>query len=115
MMMLFTHPDKDPSNIGGHVLWVAIADVAHFVKPGSALDEEARKRGNSTYFADRVVPMLPDRLSGDLCSIHEGIERPCLAVCITIDKSGKKLKQTFQPSKYKKCSVFKLRRSSKIS
>ena len=98
---VYSHPDKDPSNIGGHVLWVAIADVAHFVKPGSALDEEARKRGNSTYFADRVVPMLPDRLSGDLCSIHEGIERPCLAVCITIDKSGKKLKQTFHRANIK--------------
>ena len=98
---VYSHPDKDPSNIGGHVLWVAIADVAHFVKPGSALDEEARKRGNSTYFADRVVPMLPDRLSGDLCSIHEGIERPCLAVCMTIDKLGKKLKQTFHRAKIK--------------
>ena len=98
---VYSHPDKDPSNIGGHVLWVAIADVAHFVKPGSALDKEARKRGNSTYFADRVVPMLPDRLSGDLCSIHEGIERPCLAVCMTIDKSGKKLKQTFHRAKIK--------------
>ena len=59
------------------------------------MDKEAQKRGNSTYFADRVVPMLPDRLSGDLCSIHEGVERPCLAVCMTIDKSGNKLKQTF--------------------
>ena len=98
---VYSHPDKDPSNIGGHVLWVAIADVARFVKPGSALDKEARKRGNSTYFADRVVPMLPDRLSGDLCSIHEGIERPCLAVCITIDKSGKKLKQTFHRANIK--------------
>ena len=98
---VYSHPDKDPSNIGGHVLWVAIADVAHFVKPGSTLDKEARKRGNSTYFADRVVPMLPDRLSGDLCSIHEGIERPCLAVCITIDKSGKKLKQTFHRANIK--------------
>ena len=98
---VYSYPDKDPSNIGGHVLWVAIADVAHFVKPGSALDKEARKRGNSTYFADRVVPMLPDRLSGDLCSIHEGIERPCLAVCMTIDKSGKKLKQTFHRAKIK--------------
>ena len=98
---VYSHPDKDPSNVGGHVLWVAIADVAHFVKPGSAIDEEARKRGNSTYFADRVVPMLPDRLSGDLCSIHEGIERPCLAVCITIDKSGKKLKQTFHRANIK--------------
>ena len=92
---VYAHADEDPSNQGGHVLWVAIADVAHFVKPGSALDKEAQKRGNSTYFADRVVPMLPDRLSGDLCSIHEGVERPCLAVCMTIDKSGNKLKQTF--------------------
>ena len=92
---VYAHADEDPSNRGGHVLWVAIADVAHFVKPGSALDKEAQKRGNSTYFADRVVPMLPDRLSGDLCSIHEDVERPCLAVSMTIDKSGNKLKQTF--------------------
>ncbi len=59
-------PDDDPANEGGHILWVAIADVAHYVRPGSALDAEARKRGNSSYFPDRVVPMLPDRLSGDL-------------------------------------------------
>ncbi len=63
-------PDPDPGNPGGFVLWVAIADVAHYVRPGSALDREARRRGNSTYFPDRVVPMLPDRLSGDLCSLH---------------------------------------------
>jgi ribonuclease R len=54
------HADDDPKNPGGHVIWVAIADVAHYVTPGSALDREARKRGNSTYFPDRVVPMLPD-------------------------------------------------------
>ncbi|MEM6728922.1 MAG: RNB domain-containing ribonuclease, partial [Pseudomonadota bacterium] len=64
----------------GWILWVAIADVAHYVRPGSALDREAKKRGNSTYFPDRVVPMLPDRLSGDLCSLHEGVTRPCIAV-----------------------------------
>ena len=51
-------------------------------RPGSALDREARKRGNSTYFPDRVVPMLPDRLSGDLCSLHEGVDRACMAVRI---------------------------------
>ncbi|NND41317.1 MAG: RNB domain-containing ribonuclease, partial [Silicimonas sp.] len=55
----FAHPDDDPKNEGGHVIWVAIADVAHYVTPGSALDREAWKRGNSTYFPDRVVPMLP--------------------------------------------------------
>jgi ribonuclease R len=65
---VWAHADDDPKNEGGHVIWVAIADVAHYVRPGSALDAEARKRGNSSYFPDRVVPMLPDRLSGDLCS-----------------------------------------------
>ncbi|PTX50099.1 RNAse R [Gemmobacter caeni] len=83
-------PDPDPGNAGGFHLWVAIADVAHYVTPGSALDREARKRGNSTYFPDRVVPMLPDVLSGDLCSLHEGVDRPCMAVCITIDAQGSK-------------------------
>jgi ribonuclease R len=79
------HADDDPKNPGGHVIWVAIADVAHYVRPGSALDREARKRGNSTYFPDRVVPMLPDRLSGDLCSLHENVPRACLAVRMVID------------------------------
>ncbi|MDH3265047.1 MAG: RNB domain-containing ribonuclease, partial [Paracoccaceae bacterium] len=66
---VWAHADEDPKNEGGHVVWVAIADVAHYVLPASALDREARNRGNSTYFPDRVVPMLPDRLSGDLCSL----------------------------------------------
>ncbi len=69
---VFAAPDDDPANPDGHVVWVAIADVAHYVRPGSALDREARRRGNSTYFPDRVVPMLPETLSGDLCSLHEG-------------------------------------------
>ncbi|MGR3342058.1 MAG: ribonuclease R [Paracoccaceae bacterium] len=88
---VWAHPDDDPRNPGGHVIWVAIADVARYVRPGSTLDREARKRGNSTYFPDRVVPMLPDRLSGDLCSLHEGMPRPCLAVRMVLDASGKKL------------------------
>ena len=83
-------PDTDPANPGGHLLWVAIADVAHYVRPQSALDREARLRGNSTYFPDRVVPMLPEALSGDLCSLHEGVDRPCVAVCMTIDADGRK-------------------------
>ncbi len=82
--------DTDPGNPGGFTLWVAIADVAHYVTPGSALDREARKRGNSTYFPDRVVPMLPDILSGDLCSLHEGVDRACLAVRMVIDADGHK-------------------------
>ena len=91
----YAHADDDPKNEGGHVLWVAIADVAAYVTPGSALDREARKRGNSTYFPDRVVPMLPDRLSGDLCSLHEGVPRACMAVRMVLDAKGKKLSHTF--------------------
>ncbi len=88
-------PDDNPKNPGGHVVWVAIADVAHFVRSGSALDREALKRGNSTYFPDRVVPMLPDRLSGDLCSLHEGVDRACIAVRMVIDREGRKLTHDF--------------------
>ncbi|MCE5973382.1 ribonuclease R [Sinirhodobacter sp. WL0062] len=88
-------PDDDPNNEGGHILWVAIADVAHYVRPGSALNREARKRGNSTYFPDRVVPMLPDRLSGDLCSLHEHVPRAVLAVRMKIDSAGHKLSHRF--------------------
>ena len=88
-------PDDDPANPGGHVLWVAIADVAAYVTPGSALDAEARERGNSTYFPDRVVPMLPDALSGDLCSLHEGVDRACIAVRMVIDRDGRKIAQRF--------------------
>lgn len=87
--------DTDPANKGGYVLWVAIADVAHYVTPGSALDREAWKRGNSSYFPDRVVPMLPDRLSGDLCSLHEGVPRACIAVRMVIDSEGNKRSHTF--------------------
>ena len=91
----FAAPDDDPANEGGHILWVAIADVAHYVRPGSALDAEARKRGNSCYFPDRVVPMLPDRLSGDLCSLHEGVARPVIAVRMKLDAAGNKLGHRF--------------------
>ncbi|MBT8455951.1 MAG: ribonuclease R [Rhodobacteraceae bacterium] len=92
----WAHADDDPKNPGGHVIWVAIADVAHYVRPGTALDREARKRGNSTYFPDRVVPMLPDRLSGDLCSLHEGVERACLAVRMQVTESGEKIGHRFE-------------------
>jgi ribonuclease R len=91
----YAEPDSDPKNEGGHILWVAIADVAAYVTPGSALDREARKRGNSTYFPDRVVPMLPDRLSGDLCSLHEGVPRACIAVRMQLDAAGNKLSHSF--------------------
>ena len=91
----YAHADDDPKNPGGHVIWVAIADVAHYVRPGSALDREAKKRGNSTYFPDRVVPMLPDRLSGDLCSLHEAVARACIAVRMVVDAEGNKIDHRF--------------------
>ncbi|GAB5457508.1 MAG: ribonuclease R [Henriciella sp.] len=74
---------------------VAIADVAAFVTPGSALDKEALKRGNSTYFPDRVVPMLPFELSADACSLKEGQDRACMAVEMFFDTSGKKSRHRF--------------------
>src|SRR6185437_6285497 len=69
-------PDDDEKNPGGFVLTVAIADVAAYVRAGSALDREALLRGNSVYFPDRVVPMLPERISNDLCSLRPHEERP---------------------------------------
>ncbi len=87
--------DREAGNAGGFIIWVAIADVAHYVTPGSALDREARRRGNSTYFPDRVVPMLPDILSGDLCSLHEHVDRACLAVRMRIDAHGNKISHRF--------------------
>ena len=92
---VYAEADGEPGNPGGFVVWVAIADVAHYVTPGSALDREARKRGNSTYFPDRVVPMLPDVLSGDLCSLHEHVDRACLAVRMRLDAGGVKISHRF--------------------
>ena len=74
---------------------VAIADVAAFVTPESPLDQEALKRGNSTYFPDRVVPMLPFELSADACSLKEGQDRHCMAVEIQFDKAGTKRSHRF--------------------
>ena len=88
-------PDEEPGNPGGHVIWVAIADVAHYVRPGSALDSDALERGNSTYFPDRVVPMLPEALSGDLCSLHEGVDRAAIAARIRIDAGGQRITHRF--------------------
>ncbi|MDB5512182.1 MAG: ribonuclease [Enterovirga sp.] len=87
--------DEDPGNPGGFVLTIAIADVAAYVRPGSALDREALKRGNSVYFPDRVVPMLPERISNDLCSLREGEARPAIAVRIVIGSDGRKRRHAF--------------------
>ncbi|MEA2935556.1 MAG: ribonuclease, partial [Variibacter sp.] len=87
--------DPDPKNPGGHVLTVAIADVAHYVRPASALDREALARGNSVYFPDRVVPMLPERISNDLCSLRPKEDRPALAVRMIIGADGRKRAHSF--------------------
>lgn len=92
---VYAEHDREPGNPGGFIVWVAIADVAYYVRPGSALDREARKRGNSTYFPDRVVPMLPDVLSGDLCSLHQHVDRACLAVRMRLDAQGQKVSHRF--------------------
>jgi ribonuclease R len=88
-------PDDDPGNRGGHVITVAIADVAHYVRPGSALDREALERGNSVYFPDRVVPMLPERISNDLCSLRPNVDRAALAVRMVVGADGRKRSHTF--------------------
>lgn len=88
-------PDTSPDNPGGVIVTVAIADVSYYVRPKSALDREALKRGNSVYFPDRVVPMLPERISNDLCSLKEGVDRPALAVRMVFSKEGRKAGHTF--------------------
>nr|WP_274630663.1 ribonuclease R [Mesorhizobium shangrilense] len=88
-------PDPDEKNPDGVIVWVAIADVAAYVRPGSALDREALKRGNSVYFPDRVVPMLPERISNDLCSLRENAERPAMAVKMTFAADGRKIRHSF--------------------
>ncbi len=88
---VWVEEDKD----GNFHVIVAIADVAQYVQEGSILDKEAFVRGNSTYFPDRVVPMLPERLSNDLCSLRPNEDRPVLAVHMTIDKKGILVKHKF--------------------
>jgi ribonuclease R len=80
--------DDDPDNVGGWKAIVAIADVSFYVRPGSALDKEARKRGNSVYFPDRVVPMLPETLSAEICSLKESEDRAALACHLQVTKDG---------------------------
>ena len=92
---VYAEPDTDEKNEGGHIVYVAIADVAAYVRPGTALDREAYIRGNSVYFPDRVVPMLPERISNELCSLKEGESRPSLAVRMVIGADGRKRSHSF--------------------
>jgi ribonuclease R len=87
--------DPDPNNKGGYIVSVAIADVAYYVRPGSALDHDALIRGNSVYFPDRVVPMLPERISNNLCSLVPGEPRGALAVRMVIAPDGRKHSHSF--------------------
>lgn len=88
-------PDDDPANEGGFRAIVAIADVSFYVRPGSFLDKEARKRGNSVYFPDRVVPMLPEVLSADVCSLKADQDRAAMACHLRIGKDGEILDWRF--------------------
>lgn len=92
---VYGEPDTDPANPGGAIVTVAIADVAAYVTSGSAIDREALLRGNSVYFPDRVVPMLPERISNDLCSLREGVDRPAIAVRMTYAADGRKIRHSF--------------------
>ena len=82
----------------GWTLWVAIADVSHYVRPGSALDAEARKRGTSVYFPNRVLPMLPPELSEDLCSLRPDVERKTLVCEMQLDALGALQSSRFYPA-----------------
>ncbi len=93
---VYAEPDPDPANPNGHIVIVAIADVAHYVPPGSALDRSALERGNSVYFPDRVVPMLPERISNDLCSLRENVDRPAIAVRMIFTADGRRKSHCFK-------------------
>lgn len=88
-------PDPDPNNKGGFIVNVAIADVSFYVRPGTALDRDALDRGNSVYFPDRVVPMLPERISNNLCSLVPGEPRGALAVRMVLGPDGRKRSHSF--------------------
>ncbi len=92
---VYAEPDSDPTNVGGFIVSVAIADVAFYVRPTSALDRDALIRGNSVYFPDRVVPMLPERISNNLCSLVPGEARGALAVRMVIGPDGRKKSHSF--------------------
>ncbi|MGE0658080.1 MAG: ribonuclease R [Reyranellaceae bacterium] len=93
---VFAEADDDPANKNGWKLIVAIADVAWYVRPDDALDRSAARRGNSVYFPDRVVPMLPEALSNGWCSLRPREDRPVLAVHMRIDANGRLLSHRFQ-------------------
>ena len=95
-------------NSGWKIL-VSIADVSYFVKSGSYLDKEAKERGNSVYLPNLVIPMLPEELSNELCSLKPNVDRLCLTVDITLNNDGKKLSHKFFRSKLTKFLFYLLK------
>ena len=93
---VWAEPDGDEANKDGWHLMVAIADVAWYVRPGDALDRNAYERGNSVYFPDRVVPMLPEALSNGWCSLKPREERPCMVAHLWIGAEGNLLRHRFE-------------------
>lgn len=92
---LYAEPDNAKDNLDGYKIYVAIADVSTYIKPFSAMDKEAFKRGNSVYFPDQVVPMLPERISNNLCSLIEDEVRPSMVAIIRVTSKGRKIGQKF--------------------
>ncbi|WP_286272993.1 ribonuclease R [Thalassotalea hakodatensis] len=95
---------KEPT--GGWRLWVAIADVSYYVRPGSALDDEAIARGNSVYFPSQVIPMLPEKLSNGLCSLNPDVDRLAMVCEMTINTEGELAESTFYPAVIKSHARF---------
>ena len=90
----------------GWKIIVSIADVSYFVKSGSYLDKEAKERGNSVYLPNLVIPMLPEELSNELCSLKPNVDRLCLTVEIKINNDGKKLSHKFFRSMINSCLLY---------
>ena len=103
---IFVEKDQDKKNKDGFIVYIAIADVSYFVRLNSEIDLEARKRGNSTYFPDKVIPMLPEVISNKICSLRAGVLKRCIIAKITIDKDGKKLSHEFKRDLVKITSNF---------
>lgn len=93
---VWAEPDPDPKSEDSWHIIVAIADVAHYLRPGTALDAAARSRGNSVYFPDRMVPMLPEVLAASACTLSPNDDRPCLAVHLWLDAHGQVHRYRFE-------------------
>ncbi|OUX43132.1 hypothetical protein CBE37_02595 [bacterium TMED277] len=106
---IFVEEDQDSKNKDGFIVYIAIADVSYFVNLGSEIDLEAKKRGNSTYFPDKVIPMLPEVISNEICSLKTGSFKRCIVAKITIDKNGNKLSHSFQRNFIKIANNFSYR------